>query len=505
MDPPSRKEIVVAINKLNAGKAAGPDHIPPEALKVDAEVTAGQLHSLFNKIWREGRFPEDWREGHLVKLPKKGDLSKCCNYRGITLLSIPGKVFARILLERMKEAIDKKLREEQAGFRKGRSTTDQIASLRIIIEQSLEWNSPLLVNFIDYEKAFDSVDRETLWKIMRHYGIPSKIVELIKEMYDGTSCKVIHDGMLSESFKIKTGVRQGCLLSPFLFILVVDWLMKEIVKGRRNGVQWTPFTQLDDLDYADDLALISHRKDQMQAKTSDLDKLSRSVGLQIHAGKSKVLRMSTCNREEITLDRKPIEEVDSFCYLGSILDKEGGTEADIKSRIGKAQAVFTSLNKIWKGKELSIRTKLRIFNSNVKSVLMYGCETWKATDSCIRRLQTFVNKCLKRLTGIKWTDKVRNEDLWSRTNQSPMEEAIGKRRWKWIGHTLRKPNSSIPKAALEWNPQGQRKRGRPRATWRRVKDADVKRSGKTWNEIKKLAQDRVKWRGFVCDLYLEAG
>ena len=183
--------------------------------------------------------------------------------------------------------INKKLREEQAGFRKGRSTTDQIASLRIIIEQSLEWNSPLLVNFIDYEKAFDSVDRETLWKIMRHYGIPSKIVELIKEMYDGTSCKVIHDGMLSESFKIKTGVRQGCLLSPFLFILVVDWLMKETVKGRRNGVQWTPFTQLDDLDYADDLALISHCKDQMQAKTSDLDKLSRYIGLQIHAGKIK--------------------------------------------------------------------------------------------------------------------------------------------------------------------------------------------------------------------------
>ena len=168
---------------------------------------------------------------------------------------------------------------------------------------------------------------------MRHYGIPSKIVELIKEMYDGTSCKVVHDGMLSENFKIKTGVRQGCLLSPFLFILVVDWLMKETVKGRRNGVQWTPFTQLDDLDYADDLALISHCKDKMQAKTSDLDKLSRSVGLQIHAGKSKVLRMATCNREEITLYGKPIEEVDSFCYLGSILDKEGGTEADIKSRI----------------------------------------------------------------------------------------------------------------------------------------------------------------------------
>ena len=100
---------------------------------------------------------------------KKGDLRDCSNYRGIMLLSTPGKVLNRILLERMKEAVDPKLRDQQAGFRWNRSCADQIASLRIIVEQSLEWNSPLYINFIDYEKAFDSVDRETMWKLLRHY------------------------------------------------------------------------------------------------------------------------------------------------------------------------------------------------------------------------------------------------------------------------------------------------------------------------------------------------
>ena len=140
-------------------------------------------------------------------------------------MSIPGKVFNRIILERIKDAVDGKLREEQAGFRKNRSTTDQIATLRIIVEQSLEWNSSLIVNFIHYEKAFDSVDRTTLWKIMRHYGIPDKLVTMVKELYEGSSCRVLHEGQLTDSFNIVTGVKQGCLLSPFLFILAVDWLI----------------------------------------------------------------------------------------------------------------------------------------------------------------------------------------------------------------------------------------------------------------------------------------
>nr|KAG5705129.1 hypothetical protein BaRGS_030846 [Batillaria attramentaria] len=157
----------------------------------------------------------------------------------------------------MKGAVDPLLRDQQAGFRQNRSCVDQIATLRIIVEQSLEWNSPLYVNFVDYEKAFDSVDRETLWKLLRHYGVPAKLVNLIKNSYDGMTCRIIHGGQLTDSFHVKTGVRQGCLLSPFLFFLAIDWIMKTSTAQRRNGIQWTLWTQLEDLDFADDLALLS--------------------------------------------------------------------------------------------------------------------------------------------------------------------------------------------------------------------------------------------------------
>ena len=106
----------------------------------------------------------------------------------------------------MKKAVDARLRDEQAGFRKNRSTLDQIATLRIILQQSQEWHADLIVNFIDYEKAFDSVDQATLWKILRHYRIVQKLADLIKRMYSGTNCRVWQEGEPTESFNIKTGM-----------------------------------------------------------------------------------------------------------------------------------------------------------------------------------------------------------------------------------------------------------------------------------------------------------
>ena len=132
------------------------------------------LHKMLNFAWEKEEIPDDWNRGLLVKLTRKGDLSRCGNWRGIMLLTIPSKVLTRVILNRMRVAVDEVLRDEQAGFRKDCSCTDQIATLRIIVEQSIEWSSPLYLLFMDFEKAFDSLDREAMWRILRHYGIPNK-------------------------------------------------------------------------------------------------------------------------------------------------------------------------------------------------------------------------------------------------------------------------------------------------------------------------------------------
>ena len=133
---------------------------------------------------------------------------------------------SRIILEILKNEADTVLRDHRAGFRQDRGCIDHIATLRIIVEQSMEFDLSLYIKFVEYEKAFDSIDRDTLWKLLQNYGVPEKIVTLIRNTYDGMTCKVTHAGRLTESFQVKTGVRQGCLLSPFMFLVAIDWLMK---------------------------------------------------------------------------------------------------------------------------------------------------------------------------------------------------------------------------------------------------------------------------------------
>ncbi|VDP64439.1 unnamed protein product [Schistosoma curassoni] len=167
VNPPTTEEIRMAIRKIKSGKAAEPDNIPAEALRSYIEIPTI-------------------------------DLSKCENYRSITLLSIPGKVFNGVLLNRIKDVENAQLQGRKVGFLDDRSCTDQSATLRIIVERSVELNSSMCINFINYERAFDNVDR-TLWQLLRHYKVPEMIVSIIRKSYDGLQCKVVHGGQLTDA------------------------------------------------------------------------------------------------------------------------------------------------------------------------------------------------------------------------------------------------------------------------------------------------------------------
>ena len=157
------------------------------------------------------------------------------------------------------------------------------------------------------------------------------------------SCRIAHAGQLSECFEVKTGVRQGCLLSPFLFLLVIDWIMKITTTGMNSGILWTLWTQLDDLDFADDLALLSHSHSQMQDKTTFLESTSAGTGLKINRKKTELIKKNTTANAPVTAGGEPIGEMESFVYLGSVVDQQGGTDRDFTARFGKARAAFVML------------------------------------------------------------------------------------------------------------------------------------------------------------------
>jgi len=499
-NPPTLQEVRKAIKSLKNGKAPGIDMVTAEMLKAEDKETPRILTQLFGKIWEDENIPEEWKTGLIVKLPKKGVLSDCNNWRGITLLSLTSKIFSKIILGRMSTVIEPTLRQEQAGFRGGRSCSNHIFTLRQIMEQSAEWNATMYATFIDFEKAFDSLHRETLWKILRNYGIPEKVVSIIRLLYMNFSSQVICGSQLTDSFKISTGVKQGCILSPFLFLLAVDFIMKKVEKQGRRGIRWTLQDVLEDLDFADDIILLSQRHVDSQGKTEDLTIQAAQIGLKVSCKKTKQLRMNAKSHQPVKINGVDIEEASEFTYLGSKVTTDGSADEEIKARISKASQSFACLRNTWKSKKISQKTKLRIYKSNVLTTLLYGAESWKMTKTISHKLEVFQNRCIRRILGIFWPNTISNEELHKRTAVEPITTAIRRRRWKWIGHVLRMSAGAIPKVALTWTPEGKRKRGRPKETWRRSIEKEIKNNGYTWGSLQKIAKDRQQWKSLVAAL-----
>ena len=450
---------------MKKGKAAGIDSITIELLRAGGDVTTEALYELFTRIWDKEEIPEDWSKGLMVKLPKRGNLTDCDNWRGITLIPVIVKIFGSAIINRIRVGVDNKLRNEQAGYRQGRNTTEQIFVLRNIIEQVIEWNSNLYICFVDFEKAFDSVHRETLWKLLKIYGIPYKLVDMIKATYRNSKCAVIDGIETSQWLDVKSGVKQGCVLSGLLFLIVMDWIMT------KTGIRWNFTTVLEDIDFADDLALLSSTKTHIQKKVDRLNKHSKAIGMKTSIKKTKLMRNNAKDQIPVSIDGKDVEDVDSFTYLGAIVNKTGGAEQDITARVGKARSSFNKLTKVWKSSQYGIRTKTRIFNSNVLTVLLYGSETWRMTERDEDKLDSFQHKCLRKILKIHW----------------PM-----------------KPDS-LPRTSLNWAPEGKRKRRRPRETWRRTVEKERSQMGfKTWTEAARTAIDRKRWKDTVKSPILQA-
>jgi len=198
-------------------------------------------------------------------------------------------VFASIVLNRLRDGVEAHLRTEQAGFRPGRSCNEQIFTLKQIIEKVTAWQKPVMINFIDFRKAFDCVHRPSLWSILGQYGIPGTFVNIILNLYKGSRSCVKLNGVNGDWFEVVTGVRQGCILSPLLFTIVMDWVMKKALINFQGGLEWVDGNRLCDLDYADDVSLIETSQTGVQLMTEEVEKVSGKVGLRMNAGKCKTL------------------------------------------------------------------------------------------------------------------------------------------------------------------------------------------------------------------------
>nr|VZI09395.1 unnamed protein product [Spirometra erinaceieuropaei] len=315
-DPPSEEEVADAIRKLRNNKAPGEDGIPAEIFKSCVDTLALWLH-------------------------EKGDKTRYENYRGISLTYVAAKIFAIVLLRRFQAVRDSRTRPNQAGFRAGRGCADQICTLRRILEFRHSYQQPTAVCFVDFAAAFDSVNRESLWRIMALDGVPAKIIAMIKAYYRSTTARVLVRNNLSQPFGIRSGVRQGCILSPIQFKYAINWILGRALRDN-DGVEFAPGSRLTDLDYADDIALLASSFGDLQSTVSRVNEVAKSVGLSINAAKTKVFSFCIPDQEKAPLgiDGCQLEDVDSFNYLGARLLPNGQSKDDIVSRIDAARWVF---------------------------------------------------------------------------------------------------------------------------------------------------------------------
>ena len=234
--------------------------------------------------------------------------------------------------------------------------------------------------------------------------------------------------------------------------------MRRPTEDQSRGIRWALLSMLKDLDFADDLSLDSHTHQHMQEKKTRLSTYAQQVGPKISQKKTEVMLLNVSNPKPVQVNGEDLPKTEEFTYLGSIIRHDGRTGSDIKSRLNRARKAFTMLNNVWNSSQYSTKTKLKIYQSCVMSTLLYGSECWRMTESDITKLSVFFTENLRRILQIFWPDTISNQQLLARCNQDSMETIIMGRRWRWIGHVMRREQDNITSTALHWTPEGKRKR-----------------------------------------------
>ena len=439
------KELISAKKKLKLGKAPGSDEIYPEMITNQSLEADKLLLNICQLAYKTKSIPNDWNISTIIPIHKNGPTTQCENYRGISLLSVPGKIYARILETRLRDKVEEKLDQYQSGFRPGRSVQDHIYAVRQISETTYRYNNKVHMCFIDLQKAFDSVKRKELWKALEEHGVHNDLIKAIKSFYHNPESLVRIGGQISNRFNIEVGVRQGCILSPLLFIIFMNSVSKQC-KGIRplNIGMWNlKPVQLKVLAFADDLVVFGKTQQDLQHNVTILNRELKKRALIINTRKTKTMVISRepC-RHQIKINRETLEQVDSYKYLGVIISANCSLKEEINQRISKATKVYSQLGQAFIGKrELTTKTKISIFNSVYCPTLIYGSETWNLDSKEKSRLQAAEMKFLRRSIGKTKRDKIRNTKIREEVKTDSLSSKIEKNQLRWFGHINRMKNA----------------------------------------------------------------
>ena len=525
-EPITEAEVAKAIQSMKAGKAAGPDGLPPDLFRHGGAALLRFLTEFCRKCWQEKAVPAQWLRANIVTIYKrKGEKSECGNYRGLSLLDVAGKMLAKLLNSRFNTCLAERiLPESQCGFRAGRGTTDMIFVCRQILEKGREQQEPVSMGFVDLKKAFDTVNREMLFAVLERFGCPPTFLALIKALHSGNTATVRVGGELSDDFEVSMGVKQGCVLAPLLFnvfLLAVTLLAtnepdepEQVMAGvrlryrcdggafnlqRLRAGGMVDYVSVRDLQYADDAAVLAGGPEELQTEMTLTNRKYSRLGLLMNKTKTEVMHRPSSSQSDplgVTIDGTLLPETTDFTYLGSIISSDCSIDREVNNRISRASAAFGQLkDRVYLNNNLRLNTKVKVYEAIVISILLYSSETWTPYSSQVKVLNKFHLQCLRKMLKITWRDKVTNNEVFSRCGSAHIHSILAKRTLRWVGHVERMETNRLPKQVFYSElAVGRRPIGRPKKRYKdHVKDT-LKRCNIPPNGFERTATDRDEWR-----------
>eukprot|EP00955_Chlamydomonas_euryale_P045597 353185-Chlamydomonas_euryale.AAC.1 len=419
---------------------------------VESPVTA-QGHMLCMGV---GHCTAEWKSAVIAPLYKgKGPRDTAGSYRGISLLSIAGKVYTALLSHRTVEQIEPKLHEAQNGFRKGRDTTDAMFTLRYLVNTVARHQLPmapdevtptLSIGFVDFTKACDSIRREALWEVLKVYGVHLHMIKLLEDLHTGTEKVVQVEGEAGRSFTVKARVQQGCIVALALFNVSVDHILQEALSQLPSDKQCGhiachPISRIVALMYTDDLALLADSPDDLVVLLGKVDAVASKYGLFINAAETEIMVVRRpMTLPTFKLSGKELLVTDSLKYLGSFIadDRSMSREMDVR-----ALAAFCQFQDIWASPKLSNKQKMDMCRTFVLPIFLNGCKTWTWTEM-MGRLEVAHSNCLRSIVGVKLTDRHKFETIRDKCATSSMELMVHRRTLQWMGHISRVDEDRLP-------------------------------------------------------------
>jgi len=337
------------------------------------------LTKLFNSAWTQSKIPAEWSRGIVVPIHKGGPRESTSNYRGITVLSNVGKLFAAVLERRLSSWCEAKgvFGQAQAGFRRHRSTVDHIFVLAEVIKRRKQQRRPTYVGFLDIKRAYDNVWREGLWRKMRELGIASKFIQVTKSLYDRVLSCVRVNEQYSEWFEVGVGLRQGCVLSPLLFLIFINDLIAEL-KEKKVGVQVCGVF-LNGLFFADDIALMAESPEHLQSLLDTAVEFSKRWKLAFNIQKCKIVIFNRRDDTKLcnwTMDGAKVEVVAQYKYLGVLFHESCNWSAHKDWVLKKVKKKISMVIGFGATRLLNVTTCCRLWEVLVRPSLEYSAEVW---------------------------------------------------------------------------------------------------------------------------------